>query len=200
MKETWEGMIEYLGFQQPSLPVDLAALGRFSTQYSHNRFAISNRGTLAVCRGRLSEYGWMCAVGEGSVGKGEIHTWKMRMVGNVPGLSASVGFGFMECGEARALSPDEQFDDEPWAGFLWDGQCKQAGDWLLWISTKSFGKELDVGDEFELCLDTRDEDAPTAQVVSHSKYKLLLPKEWERIRLVIQVDTEDDGIEILSVD
>eukprot|EP00386_Alphamonas_edax_P011846 GDKI01037256.1.p1 GENE.GDKI01037256.1~~GDKI01037256.1.p1 ORF type:complete len:367 (+),score=73.60 GDKI01037256.1:161-1261(+) len=185
-KVVWDTMNEYLGFTDRLEP-----LCRFSKEYTHSDYVFSDDCKRVV---RRSELSWVCAVGDGSVGRGEVCTWKLHIV-----KADCTRFGFINDGDVAFMSvSNATVTDKKAALFHRDGDFKPAGMTDAWDSRCQYARKLMDGDTVELQLDTRT-DAPTVQVISHSTHKMPLPKEWLRFRLVVRGGIAGSGVEILSV-
>eukprot|EP00386_Alphamonas_edax_P004572 GDKI01014449.1.p1 GENE.GDKI01014449.1~~GDKI01014449.1.p1 ORF type:complete len:226 (+),score=42.93 GDKI01014449.1:58-678(+) len=205
----WHMMVTYFGFT--TSPTDttvpgpssesIAALTRFSTRHTHSSFDLSQQNMCAEIRlGAMGSSGVVHAVCEGWVNKGEMRTWKMCKYGN----GGDVYFGFVNNSEAESMpfTGEAHTNLQRFAGFYHDGRFKGAGEIEITDTKKRCGDKLPWGGEIELCLDTRDQNAPVVVLKSHSEDRLPIPKEWGGYRLVVGANTltPNVAVQIMSVD
>eukprot|EP00386_Alphamonas_edax_P013812 GDKI01042568.1.p1 GENE.GDKI01042568.1~~GDKI01042568.1.p1 ORF type:complete len:346 (-),score=78.66 GDKI01042568.1:94-1131(-) len=101
-KETWSHMITYLGFVPA---IHMAALDRFSVKDSHG-FTLSQGGRRGMKTGDGGECVYL--IGEGSVGMGETHTWRIKAIGD--GIHIGV--------------VSDEVHPSRWVGFNFEGYVK----------------------------------------------------------------------------
>eukprot|EP00386_Alphamonas_edax_P000097 GDKI01000255.1.p1 GENE.GDKI01000255.1~~GDKI01000255.1.p1 ORF type:complete len:191 (-),score=27.61 GDKI01000255.1:19-591(-) len=190
-------MLEYLGFKEPSPPVDFAALGRFSKEHSNRDFEISNGGVRVCRKTMMAEHTTpsnqnVCAVVGESVGRGFVCTWRLGKIGG-----GWLGFGFIDGSQPDVSGDDDDVNFFRLVGFDFCGKITPLCDSNFVGGRGKWEPHMRDGDIFEIRLDTRNANTPT---MSHSPYKLPLPTVWERVTLVCRLSFLREGVEILSVD